>query len=405
MSNITNTNKPPISNQPTNINSTLTMSQSIENVITSNTNDQYNDSQSGSYAKALKRAPNFYSEQYNIPTKEHGIILSTIDGIKLEEYIESIAALVEPENIIFASRLSHDRVCLYLKTKEQAEELTDKYNTIIIQNNEILLRPLITKAKKFFLSNVPPIIPNAHLHQQIEQFNIKITSAIQYNKIGCTNPRFSHILSNRRTFYGTCESKLPESIVIDFEDEHYRLFITTELKKCSSCLKFGHLIDNCPTKQTVSMETEENFSESLSQNNQKQNRLEPHDIIEGPRKKPKTETSKKLENNPDFNFISNLDEQEIAKYLDSCTGPQIASVQILKDFFQFSMKTKVTRDEILSFIRNIDMEEDSFIQLLDNIYPLVSKTLKGRITRIQRKIKNLSRLLNDSLETFDPLND
>lgn len=199
-----------------------------------------------SYAKALKKSPNLYNDNIIVPTKDQGIILNSLDGIKIESYIECIAALVEPENIIFASRLSHDRISMYLKTKEIAQQLTDTYNTVIIDDKEIELRPLITKAKKYFLSNVPPIIPNSHLHEEIEKQNIKITSPIQYTKVGCTNPKLMHVLSNRRTFYGLCETQLNDSLLIQFDNNDYRIFITNEPKKCTNCQKYGHNLDKCP---------------------------------------------------------------------------------------------------------------------------------------------------------------
>lgn len=62
---------------------------------------------------------------------------------------------------------------------------------------------------------------------------------------------FAHIYSFRRTFYGIPEknAQIPESILIHFEQENHRIFLSTEIKRCTNCHKIGHLSEVCRQKK------------------------------------------------------------------------------------------------------------------------------------------------------------
>lgn len=61
---------------------------------------------------------------------------------------------------------------------------------------------------------------------------------------------FSHIFSFRRTFYGIPERDvlISDSLLLNFEHENHRIFLTTEIKRCDNCHKIGHLIAKCKQK-------------------------------------------------------------------------------------------------------------------------------------------------------------
>ena len=98
------------------------------------------------------------TQQVQCPTREQAIVVDSIEGISVHEYITSLAMLTSSLNIRFVSRISHRRVCFYLNTKETADSLIDKY--LIVGTHELKIRPLLNKAKRIILSNVHPIIPN-----------------------------------------------------------------------------------------------------------------------------------------------------------------------------------------------------------------------------------------------------
>ena len=58
--------------------------------------------------------------QVQVPTKEQAIIIDAVDGISIQEYTRAVAKVTEGTNIMFASRISHGRVCIYLNSKINA---------------------------------------------------------------------------------------------------------------------------------------------------------------------------------------------------------------------------------------------------------------------------------------------
>lgn len=258
----TNKNIQPISsNLSTPFNQQTASVKDTHHSIQPNDTERVATSQVPSYACVLKKNNHLQTHESTL-TKDQGIIITTGNDIKIEEYIEFMADLVEPENILFASRLSKDRIGMYLRTKKLVQTLTDTYNTIIIKDQELSLRPLITKAKRYIISSISPIISNNLLYNAIENLGLKITSPIQYMKVGCTNPQLQNILSYRRSFYATNEDNIivPETILLTYQEEHYRIFISDESKKCGKCLKYGHITENC----TISIESQHKISQNTS---------------------------------------------------------------------------------------------------------------------------------------------
>lgn len=58
--------------------------------------------------------------------KNHAIVLNAIDGTKIEEYAYVIGNIIDPKNILYVSRISLNRICIYLTNKNIVEELTSK---------------------------------------------------------------------------------------------------------------------------------------------------------------------------------------------------------------------------------------------------------------------------------------
>lgn len=59
--------------------------------------------------------------------------------------------MIEPKNIRFVSRIS--RVCLYLKSKENVDKLSDSHTNVNIDQHALEVGSLISKAKRIILPN------------------------------------------------------------------------------------------------------------------------------------------------------------------------------------------------------------------------------------------------------------
>lgn len=71
-------------------------------------------------------------------------------------------------------------------------------------------------------------------------------------KVLSSNPKHLINLRNKRSFYGKHDENttIPESILISYKEDSYRIFITDYSKKCNLCSKYGHIETQCHTSQT-----------------------------------------------------------------------------------------------------------------------------------------------------------
>jgi hypothetical protein len=170
------------------------------------------------------------------PKKDQAIILSVDDNLKLGDYVTSISEIVEPKNITFASRISNNRVCIYLSSSQLAESLARQHKTIVIKGINISIRRLITPSKRIILSNVCPSIPHNMLEQLIRQIGLQPLSTVSFLRAGIPGEQFAHILSFRRQIYveDNKDIELPSSMVLTFEDTSYRIFLITTICAVSS---------------------------------------------------------------------------------------------------------------------------------------------------------------------------
>lgn len=210
-------------------------------------NSSSNKTTTLSYTNAIKK-PDYNDDNEMTPKKDQGIIIDSIDGINLKQYMECISNIVKPENILYASRLSRDKICMYLKSKQHVSDLTNNYESINIEGHDLNIRPLIIKSTKFYLNKIDPRIPSSLIHDVISNLNINITSKIQREKLSSEKNNFAHVYSFRRTFYGIpnkgCD--VPDHFYVRFDDENYRIYINTDVKRCMLCRKIGHLKEFCP---------------------------------------------------------------------------------------------------------------------------------------------------------------
>ncbi|KAK9696370.1 Zinc knuckle [Popillia japonica] len=75
-----------------------------------------------------------------------------------------------------------------------------------------------------------------------------MVSAITFVTAGLNKPEYKHIFSFRRQAYINFEenSELPQSLIINFNQFAFRIFLSTDEIKCFMCKKTGHIANKCP---------------------------------------------------------------------------------------------------------------------------------------------------------------
>ncbi|CAH1720480.1 unnamed protein product [Aphis gossypii] len=154
----------------TNIN-TSTNDQSIisSSNITNNNNINYS-----SAAVAMEKTP----------SHEQALVFNSIDGIPQKEYILAVGKIVSPKNITFISRISNNRFCIFLSSKQILDNLMQTTQSININEQTIPIRRLLNPAKRYIISNVCPSIPNHAIIEALKNIDIVPISQINHLKAG-----------------------------------------------------------------------------------------------------------------------------------------------------------------------------------------------------------------------------
>lgn len=391
--------------------STLSSSNLIENSPINNT-PQHDANSTSSYVNAAKSRP-----PINFPKKEQAIIMNVDEELSRIDYVKSIGKIVGPKNIIFASRISNDRVCMYLSSVQTVENLITKYKSININGINIGIRKLITPSKRVIISNVCPSIPHEIVEEALKKVGLKLVSSLSFLRAGFQDDEYNHILSFRRHVYVTPDEQiqLTPSLVINYEDTNYRIFLTYDDLTCFICGRQGHISSTCsaqqPAESQTPMDTEEHRhkrpppSESLDTPPADGAVQSPQYILKNPNKTQTPDPFQKPTNMPKKPRMTdpepNLDRSKPSSSTESLQlDVDIEPIKLLiekkpKSFpvtynvFKSFLENCKGNPDPLSEAKRCSNDVEALLQMMYDLYPhLPNKAAKSKFTRIQKKIKN-----------------
>ena len=113
----------------------------------------------------------------------------------------AIGDIVKPVNVIYASKISKNRICTYLTSKDLATEVTDKYKQIQIQDNIIDIKPLASIYRIVIFSNVASDIPNYVFEKILDDLQVKRSGPVTILKATINKEGYSHVASFCRAAY------------------------------------------------------------------------------------------------------------------------------------------------------------------------------------------------------------
>lgn len=159
----------------------------------------------------------------------------------------AVGKIVYPKNITFVSRISNNRFCIFLSSKQILDNLIETHPFIKINNQELPIRRLNNPVKRIVLSNVCPFINNQIILEQLKIINITPVSQISHLKAGIFAEVYVHILSFRRQMYIKYDDipKLPSSLLISVNESQFRIFFTDDKITCFICKSTGHTSLTC----------------------------------------------------------------------------------------------------------------------------------------------------------------
>lgn len=392
-----------------------------------------------SYAKATEKQPATI-----FPKKDQAIVLNVQDDLKLADYIVAIGNIVQPKNIQFASRISNDRVCIYLSDIQHVNKLVDDTKVIKIGDHNLNIRRLITPARRIILSNVCPSVPHYVVERALRGLGIEPLSPITFLRATFIGNEYSHVMSFRRQLYIKPDNnlQLPPSMLLNFEDTPYRIFICYDEIVCFLCKDKGHIAKQCPKSeqlQTQESQTDMNQehtesdnadshlppSELLSQINESQNPPSAEiGCIENPLKRTATsletvstdqliqldemsDSSQKHTSTTDQTFavpdqkIRNprklrkqnsveVDPLQLNEMLEPVKSVyQECNPSIPFDIFSFFLENAFGNPDPLSLARTYKLNVSELVQTLGTIHPhITTRSLKNRCTRLRKKLRS-----------------
>lgn len=388
------------------------------------------------------------------PKKEQAIVLNVNEELRLSDYVVEIGKIVEPKNIKFASRISNSRICIYLSSVQLVDNIVKEYSSIKIREHTVGLRRLITPAKRLILSSVCPSIPHENLQHEIRKLGFTQVSQMSFLRAGLSGEEYSHILSFRRQIYVAPDDniQLPSSILVNYEDVSYRVYLTFDELTCFSCKAPGHVANNCPKRQIENTHQDNGDSTIQQPTNQEPSNQEPitQDVAiheptsqqlqvatsdtqtnsqlsqKRPISPPTTSESQEAsivtivqQNKTDICFVkpdpphnkklkkSNSSEEKstiaeqlkpIEDYINKASPPFILTMDQVTDLFENSKG----ETDLLSLAREYTSDIPKLLDMLYKIHPhLTHRSIKSRNTRLQNKIKKQLSKDTESFIQFD----
>lgn len=381
-----------------------------------------------SFANVLKSRS---GAKFSFPERDQAIVFDAIENSIKNDYIIAVGELVDPKNIIFASRVSNNRICIYLSSKDLVESFMSAHGGIKLNDSIIPARRLVSPAKRIILSNVSPSLPHEILEKELKQMKLQVVSPVRFIGAGIPKEGYKHILSFRRQVYVVCNEhdKLPDSLVIQFRGNAFRVFLTTDEIRCFQCKRIGHVASKCPTNSdnSVRMETMDvslvplpdspcpsipSSGRELQELSTKEN-TDTSDIAP-PSKKRQAEPSTPTESEPRALLVEEsnsqcpkvVDTDRFLKPISKKKKPEHApDSDILYSEFKdiFSDRVEVIdfhnfcnfleevkgKQDTLAVARSYTNDIGSLIELLIRIVRVVkTSNLKSRIKRLTKKLKN-----------------
>nr|CAI5854048.1 unnamed protein product [Callosobruchus analis] len=389
------------------------------------------------------------------PSKEQAVVFNAIDGVRIQDYLLNLGPLVDPKHILFCSRISNGRICVYLSSKNVVDLFMEQHGEITIQSETVKARRLVTPTDRLVISNVCPRIPHNILKDSLLQLGLQLVSPITFLRIGATVPEYSHILSFRRQVYvAVTDSSIPESLEITHDNLKYRVFLSLDSQRCFKCKLPGHIASQCPkaslpsstnpVQQTVQQvqasqpatPTDKNQTQTnptitptipstqpepvVQLSNIHHSRQQTRTVIEDNStckrgiseilsptaesaadnsttptfKAPQNTKTKKLKTDSPSSHISDEHMKPVREFMESKASYLELNCDQLKSLLE---NTHGVQD-ILGIVNEYTTDIKSLIETLLLVYPhITDRTLKNRCTRLRKKLEHLENNTTDSL--------
>lgn len=192
-----------------------------------------------------------YSEvSENRPKSNQAIIIELLNNreISNEKYIDALLEIVKVEEITHISRISRNRLCVYLTSASKATQLVEENKFLKVENEEVKINYRVAKSIKVIISNADASITNTAIKRFLTNVcGIRTASSVSELKINNNMGKLNNVFTFRRVVYIHPEdvSKLPGSRQFRGDGLTCNVFFSTGNPKCFICSSEEHLAKEC----------------------------------------------------------------------------------------------------------------------------------------------------------------
>lgn len=202
-----------------------------------------------------------YSEITEVrPKSNQAVVLELLKNneISNEKYIDALLEVVRPEEITHISRISRNRLCVYLTTAGKAAELVEVNKFVVVNNEQVKINYLIAKSVKVTISNADASISNTAIKRYLNHVcKIRTASSVSELKVNTSRDQLKNVHSFRRLVYIHPEdvNKLPSSQKFQGDGTTWNVFFNTGNPKCFLCGSEDHFAKQCKETDELTQST------------------------------------------------------------------------------------------------------------------------------------------------------
>uniref|UniRef100_A0A6P7GB56 Uncharacterized protein LOC114340037 n=1 Tax=Diabrotica virgifera virgifera TaxID=50390 RepID=A0A6P7GB56_DIAVI len=311
------------------------------------------------------------------PDKQQAVLFTSIDDVKIEDYLIALGSIVNPKDIIFASRISQNRICIYFSSKQLVDNFLKNYGSIKISNQILTARKLITPSQRIVLSGVCPStsIPHSILEAELIKLGLNLLSPINFLKINASRPECPLLPHNEPTSSDIFTQRTEFTNTIGSNDESHQNISTTPVNKDGSVHSEKQNEEN--TESMKSFETVAQGTPTVSVKRQISQSTPPHEDLE---KQPTLKIAKTKKIKPDKSIHDEM--QPLQRMFEDNKNNLALKFNQTLNFFEAAPQNTNILDLLKTYTDNVP----GFLNDLDTIYPQCSRKLKTKITNIKRKL-------------------
>lgn len=381
----------------------------------SNTPTPTSPSPSMQYSKALSEDPP--------QSKHNALVLQMVKGIDFKDYLLAMKQVVDLKQITDAYPWNQGRIIVFVKNRQLADSIAEKHSCIIVKGCEVTLRKFILPDRRIVFMTMGQV-PNSLIEKKMVDLEIPLSSSVTKVKLTC-DKELGHINSGKRQAYVSPEvlPMVPESIVVNFEEEEHKITIITEHTKCSSCGKRGHFKGKCPDSYGHNSSSAKTTRQGQAVNNaeikdiqSREDKKDQNSNIEKTNERRRNLTAKRTLNSRSssahsFHSVNNELEQSSEveedvntkkpKHNESSLDGNDFSLcvsQALDDGIEYPLSDKVFSEilktcansqDILADVRAITSDCNGLKEMIVEVKPrITNKLYKNKLRNIIRKINN-----------------